>query len=479
MRWRSTIAAALLFVALLAWVLTKERYRVPQEGEVFGLDIAQVTGLRIEREGEETIVLEKRGDDWFITQPFQGLASNDEAERMVKAIAELKPTSTREGQNLDAEQFGLAQAPLVATLIYDGGKQATVYVGAETPMGSERYAKVSGARTRGGDAKLYVVSSMLRTTLWKEPDQLREKQVARFEADEVTSVTLSHGSENVVATRSAAAENQDDEVKWALTTPLQTAADEWTVKQLINNVRDLRAEDFLTEAKPDAELGFSQPQARVSLKLADGRVVTITFGKSAEVEVGDPPAKKQIVYTGSSEREEVLLVSADVLDKVRKTAFDLRDKSVLRFARDDVQRITVERTKGLSFTVARRPDGWRVEKPQSFDARQGAIDDILWDLEDLSAVKFVKENTQPSELRAYGLAVPQTAITIYLKGRDPIKVLIGAETSEGNYYCKTSESGQVVEISEFLMGDLPESVEDLKQTTTESETGEGDDTGGS
>lgn len=464
MRWRNTIAAGLVFVALLAWVITNERHRVPEKEEVFGIDAAQVTALSIQRKGEEPITLERRGEDWFLTQPFTGLASNDEAGRLVKEIAELVPRSTREGIDLQSEDFGLTDAELVATLTYAGNKQATIHIGAETPMGSERYAKVSGARTRGGDDLLYVVSSSLRTSLWRDPKELREKKVARFEADDVTQVALEHGETQVVAVRRAAPEEASETAKWALSAPLATAADEWSVKQVINNVRDLRAEGFVEEAKSDAELGLDKPQAVVTLTLSDGRTLTISLGKTAEAEVGEPPTTKQIIYARTSEREEVLMLAADALDKVRKTAFDLRDKSVLRLARDDVTRIVVERRQGLSFTVARRPDGWFVEKPKAFTAQRSKIDDILWDLEDLTAVKFVTEQADQAKLREYGLAVPQVAITIHLKSGEQLRVLIGNQTEDRNYYAKTGASDQVVVISQFLFNDLPTKVEELEQT---------------
>ncbi len=462
MRWRSTIAAALVFAALLAWVLTQEKHRVPEKEEVFGIDPALAQSLRIDRADEPTIVLEKQGDGWVITEPFRGLADPDEVDRLIKAVAELKPTSSRENIDLNSEDFGLTDAALTATLTTTDGRQVQVIVGDETPLGSERYARVSGARRRGGDDKLYVVSAMLRTTLWKKPEQLRDKKVARFESDDVVGVDLSHGDQEIVLARATG----EEDVKWRMTAPLQVVADEWSSKSLVDALRDLRAQDFLTEEKTDAELGLDEPQARVTLTMADGSTLTVSFGKTAELEIGDPPSSTNIVYTRTSQRDEVLLVKADVLDKVRKSAFDLRDKSVLRFDRADVQRIVVQRSKGLSFTVARRPEGWRVEKPRSFDARQSVIDDILWDLEDLSAVKFVTESADRAKLRECGLAVPQTAITIHLRDAEPVEVLIGDETDEGNYYCKTSESSQIVEISQFLMGDLPEDIEALKKSDT-------------
>ena len=232
---------------------------------------------------------------------------------------------------------------------------------------------------------------------------------------------------------------------------------------MINNVRDLRVEGFLDEPKSDAELGLDRPQAVVTLKLADGRTLTITLGKIAEVEVGDPPTTKKIIYARTSERDEVLLLSADALDKVRKTAFDLRDKSVLRLTRDDVTRIVVERRQGLSFTVARRPDGWFVEKPKAFAAQQSKIDDLLWDLEDLTPGVRDGEADQ-AQLRKYGLACAPGGNHHPLKSGEPVRVLIGNQTEDRNYYAKVGDSDQVVVISQFLYNDLPTKLEELKKT---------------
>ena len=200
----------------------------------------------------------------------------------------------------------------------------------------------------------------------------------------------------------------------------------------------------------------------MTLATTDGKSRTVTFGSTVTREVGQPAEEKEVVFTRVSGRNEVLLVQAGALDNFRQSAFDLRDKSVVSFNREDVTRVKVERTQGLSFTVARRPSGWFVERPQDFEARQGAIDDILWDLEDLSAVNFVSDDPTPQELRTFGLAVPQVAITIELRGEEPIRVLVGAKTEAGNYYASTSASKQVVEISEFLMGDLPDEVDELR-----------------
>ncbi len=468
MKWRYTIAAGILFAALLAWVLTQENTRVPGEGEVFGIDSEQVTSLRIERVGHEPLVIERQDEGWFITAPWQSMADADEVERMVKAIAELRTRSSRDGVDTSREEFGLSKPEIVATITLRNGDTATVALGAETPLGGERYAKLSGDHIRI-PADLHIVPAFLRTTLEKDPETLREKKLVAMEPDEVQRITLQHGEETIVATRAP----EGAEVSWRLEQPIQTDADEWSTKQVLNDIRDMKVEEFVD---PDADVdpGFDSPQAVVTLALADGEQITITFGKTESRKIGDAEAEKEIVYAKTSQRSEIMMLEADALEDVQKTVFDLRDKSVLRVSRNDVQRIRVERSKGLSFVVARRQDGWRVEQPKNVDAERTVIDDILWDLEDLAATAFVEESPSPQKLREYGLAVPQTVITIEVKGRsEPIKVLIGDETEDGDYYAMTSESDQVVTISEFLMGDLPETIDDLEATEEpQSETDE-------
>jgi len=87
MNWRATIAAGLIFIVLLAVVVVEGRQRVAEEGEVFrqsfmgldlyGIDTEKVTRVQIQRANEDEIVLEKRGEDWHVVKPFDGLADSD------------------------------------------------------------------------------------------------------------------------------------------------------------------------------------------------------------------------------------------------------------------------------------------------------------------------------------------------------------------------------------------------------------------
>jgi len=87
-------AAALVFIAVLVYVFTAERGRVPEKEEIFGLDVADAISLEIVG-GDSEVLLEKREGTWYVNKPFKGLANETSAEERVRAIAELKPVGKR------------------------------------------------------------------------------------------------------------------------------------------------------------------------------------------------------------------------------------------------------------------------------------------------------------------------------------------------------------------------------------------------
>ena len=80
---RVIIAGAVL-VLLLGWVLLKDRGRVADKDEVFGLKIEQCAALQV-KTPTLNLALRKEGDQWVLAEPVKGWADKDAAERAVKA----------------------------------------------------------------------------------------------------------------------------------------------------------------------------------------------------------------------------------------------------------------------------------------------------------------------------------------------------------------------------------------------------------
>lgn len=448
------IIAGVAFLALLGWALTKERGRVVDKDEVFGVDITFATSLEVETE-DGRLVLQRDGEQWTITEPINGWAENEAAERLVKAVAELKPTGQRDNVDLKDEQFGLTEPVLTATLHYGKGQASTIRLGSQTPGASEYFAEVDGKKS------LLFVPAHLFSTLTTDPQELREKRLAVFESEKVKSMTLQYPDTAISLQRRGEAAAQE----WMLTHPYEARADEWSSRQVSGKLAEIKAEDFAPATPQEGEdYGFDTPQIKATLTLEDGKKLVISFGNKTmrEVEEGTSTIEKPFVFAQLEGRPETLLIAEADLAELRKTDMDLRDKRIVRFDRLDVQRIRVERKEGLSFAVKRAPEGWGVDQPRPGRAKMQVVDDLLWDLSELEAREFLGKQ---DDLREYGLAIPTTVITLHLKKEStPLQLRIGYAKGEDAHYAMTSQGDEVYVVSDTLLLGLPKDIDGLMDT---------------
>lgn len=453
------IIAGIICLVLLGWVLTQERGRAPQQGEAFGLDAKQATGLQV-KTATQQLTLTKQGDQWMLVDPIKGWADKDAVERMLKAVAELKPTGSRTDKqiNLNDPKFGLTKPTPTATLTV-GAKTFTVALGAQTSNGSEYFAKIDNRND------LYFVPANLQTDLTQSPENLRDKALAHFDKDAVQSITLTYADRAVAVQK----RGTDQEPQWYLTQPYEAKADEWTAKQLAEKLSSLKADAFAPSPAPaGVNYGFDKPIVKVTVATKDNKQYVITIGGKTQ---GPPPAPtpgapppaatSEAVYAQLDGRPEVLVIPAIQVSDLKKTDMDLRDKRLVNIDKANVTDLRVERKTGLNFTVRRLADGWQLAEPEAGRAKSTKVDDLLWDLTELEAREFLGKQT---DLKAYGLALPDTTITATVRGqKDPVKIYIGYKKVEGLYYARTSLSDQVYVIGEMLLVDLPKTVEEIKE----------------
>jgi hypothetical protein len=452
-RYRYTLAAGLVFLALFAWVLTHERGRVPEKGEVFGLDVKDVTRLEIHPRDGTPVTLEKRGEQWWLTAPFEAWASKDEVERLARDLCELKP-DRRPKEDPHKAEWGLDN-PELTVKMWCGRRKFELALGKETPVGSQRYARIEG---RPG---LYLVASFIATDLQKKPEDLRDKKLAHYERDQVQALDL----QTAKGTFRLEARQEGDKKVWQLVQPIQTKADHWTADTLVTRPSEVEARGFEAVPKNLAEVGLDRPTARLTLHLQNGKALTVLVGKQVRKKVkkqyGEGEEEQDVVYAMLEGRPELLLVEASFASDLNKDLMDLRDKHVLALEREQVRAISVQRRQGLSFSVAKRGDTWFLDTPQPGKAKQTKVDDLLWNLEDLQTSEFIE---QPKDLKQYGLVVPDTVVSITLADGKTIKVLFGYKTKDNRYYCKTSLADTVYVVSDLLLSALPTKVDDIKSS---------------
>jgi len=518
-KFTGTIIALLVFVGLLIWVITQERGRVPEEGEVLAKQIhkgGEIVGIESikydlatvleQREKDEAeadataeegaesdatedaasderpddegkdgkkepvdpkkriedrrFAMELRDDEWWFTKPFKGLVDPDTADKLVKAIERLKP-DVREDEDPKQEQFGIDNPSLKVIVRLKKGREFTITLGDNTPVGAQIYGAIDGLEG------LYLIPSMFKTDMEQEPEKARDKKLARFEKEDVERTTLTNAAGTIVAEKT----EKGEKVQWNITSPEKYRADEWQVSSTFGKVVEVEAKEFAADPSDLKSYGLDKPRARCKVELKDGKTVEVIVGKQItkkvkEFDYSENEVEKDMVYAMRVGRPEVLLVETTLFDDLNKDLMALRDKRILDFDRERVASVQVTRKDGFGFAVNRAGDEWVIQKPETGPASKTKVDDILWDLNDLEAEEYLGTNV---DLKAKGLAVPQVTITLKLTGKETLKIKIGDKVEDkgaASYYCQVEGDKQVYRVREMVMLDLPEKIEDLKPSAT-------------
>lgn len=201
--------------------------------------------------------------------------------------------------------------------------------------------------------------------------------------------------------------------EWRLVAPLSARADGGAVNALVESL--LALDKSRTLETVDREVsGLDRPEAAITVKTAAGERV-LEFG--AEV---PPGGARLAAFRGG---KEGYVVSDSVLDEIRKTPGDWRDRRLFPGNREKVARVAL-RASGDSVVLVKKDGTFRLESPLADAARRESVDDLLYGLTSLSVDRFVDEPLPPAEL---GLAPPQAVVEVTLGGQ-PVRLEIGKPT---------------------------------------------------
>jgi hypothetical protein len=275
MRSKNLIVLALVVIGLGGFILLVERHqpttdeRTERADRVFpGLDGDEISSIELTT-GSGAVSLVQVDDGWRLTEPLDYPADATAVRSLVSAIEALDAERSLPLDEVELADFGLDEPPLGVTLGSLDGRRFSLTVGAEMPLGSKRAIRV------GDDDEIVVTSSAFVSSLDKQVDQWRSRDVVDVLEHDLASVEISSGEDTIHAVRSGD--------RWQLTEPVADLADREQMRSLISELNALRVGDFLTADSDTAGLGLEPPEYRVVLLPSDGRApLTVELGHPEE-----------------------------------------------------------------------------------------------------------------------------------------------------------------------------------------------------
>ena len=294
----------------------------------------------------------------------------------------------------------------------------------------------------GLGAYIYFVERHRDPASAPEPNE----QLFTFDADDVTEL-------EVRAEDGTTTGLQQDDGVWSVVAPVESAADDVAATSLAATLSSLEINRILEVGPVDLEpFGLDTPSLEIGVTAegGDGRQRLL---------IGDetPTGADRYATLGAGDR--VFLIPGYHRTTLNKTTFDLRDKTVLDFDRDALDRFEVvsgERIIGF----ARDGDDWRLDEPLQAAADFGTVEGLIGSLGSGRMRAVASESADA--LDEYGLDAPAHTVALHA-GSATATLHVGAETEDGTHYAHDAARPLVFTVDATLVTNLERGADEYRR----------------
>lgn len=275
----------------------------------------------------------------------------------------------------------------------------------------------------------------------KARQEAEAAQLLGFASREVTGLSMQSPTVDVTLAREA-------DGRWTITGPIQAQADEGEVRALLRALTLGRVKRVVDEEAANlAPFGLDKPSA----------VLTVTAGTRRErLVLGDSGPITATLYAMRDSDRTVLLTDLAPKDFYNKTLRTFRQKEVLAFDRDQVERIrlTYPPTEFVLYRTRHgKEEAWQLRYPIEAPADAIAIKTLLFKLEALEAIGFVDPGPEHERL-VKTLREPSATITLHVRGRDLGVSLFQPDPGSGQAFARAGDDGPLYRINPFTVTEL-------------------------
>jgi hypothetical protein len=472
---KAIIVGALAVVAgFLYWFfeVKKEKEKEEagrQEALLFEQTEKRVARISLKKQGEKEIVLqwerrepaegeEEVGDDeegdWIVVEPVETGGDDPTIDTMVKSMLQASSEEVIWESLEKQAEFGLDDPVLSLRFFYEGEDiPHGIDLGKKTLDNKKVFARVVG------EERIYAVPTSVLDTVNKSLYDLRDKKLAPYEKEDIVGITALTGREMVLLEREGE--------EWYLQ-PNHVKASTTRVDIYTGN---LRWESFVEVVEDKVEnverYGFDTPRLIITLKLEDDSAFLFVVGDM--VQEGDA----QFFYATRSSDNLVFKLKGETVQKLIPDGFNLRDRSIFDFDREQVSRVIFSRDE-QSYTFEKQSDDeWKLAAVENVDGGEESIGQTLergYKIDNVvrGVATAEYEDIEPIHrgdalYERTGIDSPRYEVVLEFKdGREPVRVELTEREEETGKTFLTPDGGDTVyHTSGYFLTNFPESVQEL------------------
>ena len=370
--------------------------------------------------------------EWQMQQPIVARADRTAIQGVLDAVFEWKVADFTADGVTDLATYGLDENAIKVTInAGDKKNEQTLLVGKQVGTNA---AQVYAATPP--EKSVYAVNTDALAKVNIKINDLRDRRLFTLSSYDITGLKMQQGEKKIELKKNAGGD-------WNIVQPRPAKADGTRVQDLLTQLTAVKIEDFLDQSAANpAALGLAAPAWRVTLQMGDA-TATAT---NAAVKTAAPGENEQTLLVSGLQRNggrvAVRLeheatpyeIPGSAITNLTVDALVFRNHDILAINSTDVLKLTIIRG-GATQVVERAAatNDFAMMAPVKGMADKEQISSVLNSFCYLHAQRFVAED--PQDLAPFGLAKPELALTLGLKGdaSQAKTILIGATTEGGRF----------------------------------------------
>ncbi len=308
---------------------------------------------------------------------------------------------------------------------------------------------------------LYLVAALILAGIYfydvhkekKEDEaQITAKGLLDISSDQLDEIILTRGTQTIRLQKGT----EPDKRKWKITDPVHAPADRLEIEDLKTRLVNMKYDRIIAEDAADlTRFGLEQPVFSINYK-AGAKSGKLSFGSKTPLEDGH--------YVRKGDEKKIYLVAWADKNVPDKTLFELRDKRLFSLPGEKIKRLIIVSQK-VSLTLIKKEGQWLLEDDQDFKIDGKRVESILRKFSWAEASSFEKETAD--DLSPFGLDRPR-AVIILSDGEKSEEIQFGDPSKKNNkIYAKIKGKPQIVTVDKWLLSDLPQNRDDIKEDEPE------------
>ncbi len=455
MRFRTTLILFALALAIGLFIKfyeskrpnTQEANRRAQN--VINFERDKIDGVVIQN-ADERIELKRTDKKWRLESPVKDLADSSAVENLLFDLEDWKKDTTISAKEIEADknrmaEYGVAKTKLRLKLQGPNAPPEVLF-GNNAALEGKIYVRLENSKD------VFLASQSIKNQISKKPEEFRDRKLTDTVATQVVRLS--------VKTAAGEMELQKQGDHWQIVKPLRARADDQKVNDLIAQITNSRIAQFVADDAGDLHpYGLAEPRGTVTIFTGDDK----STGSGQILQIGGVPEKeKDQVYVRFTPRKFVYTLPNKIESILSTKPNDLRDRHLVRFDQNQLDRITIDAPGKNKTILARKDQNWTLVNRNNRAANAAEARRLIDLLGGELVTTFVADVA--SDLPKYGLDKPQLTVALSsfasentaetTAGEHPLATIAFGKIDGDNVFARVGEEPFVVAVRRSMLDNV-------------------------